>query len=334
MDYRKACEILEVTGEEDLTTIKKAYLARIKFYHPDSFEGNEEKRRYAEEKTNQINDAWKYIQSNYDNQMGRSAEGDVGSPPPPPPSPFAENPLYKPLITTIVVIISSIILIFVSGLMLHEHLTDPDIINKIKYSEEDLALMQQYYFTSERGTYAIQGKRTDLAGVVNIPDSFDGAPVTVIAEKAFANCINVKEFIIPYEIKEIHRGAFANCSGITSITIPDSVTKIERATFGTYGAFAGCENLLEAHIGKGVTALTYFMFSGCDSLKEIYIQDSIEMIEAYTFISCPNIEKIHFNGTLEQWKAVQILDYAFEYGLVIEIHCTDGVTTYHATDIF
>lgn len=60
---------------------------------------------------------------------------------------------------------------------------------------------------------------------VEIPESIDGVPVTVIGMYAF-QISKIKSVTIPNSVKEIGHYAFNNCPDITSVTIPDSVEKV------------------------------------------------------------------------------------------------------------
>ena len=73
---------------------------------------------------------------------------------------------------------------------------------------------------------------------VDILSHIDGFPVTLIDERAFSDCSNIKEIILPNTITVIEGDAFER-SGIKHIKIPDSVTAIDAF------AFYKCENLKE-----------------------------------------------------------------------------------------
>lgn len=66
MTYQEACAELEISAEATIEEIKKSYRSLISFYHPDNFQDNETKRKYAEEKTKRLNASWAYIEQNYD----------------------------------------------------------------------------------------------------------------------------------------------------------------------------------------------------------------------------------------------------------------------------
>lgn len=62
MDYKKACEILEIPVDADIQTIQNSYRKLIKEYHPDKVQNlGKEIRLLAEKKTIEINQAYEYI---------------------------------------------------------------------------------------------------------------------------------------------------------------------------------------------------------------------------------------------------------------------------------
>ena len=88
--------------------------------------------------------------------------------------------------------------------------------------------------------------------------------ITVIQDKAFVDCSNLKSIILPNSVTRIRMGAFAGCSSLTNITIPNSVT-----TIGV-SAFNGCSSLTDITIPNSVTRIEDYAFYWCRKLKEIY----------------------------------------------------------------
>ena len=87
----------------------------------------------------------------------------------------------------------------------------------------------------------ITGCESSAAGELIIPDSINSFPVTIIGDRAFANCNELTSITIPDSVTNISYYAFENCIGLTSITIPDSVISIG------FEAFGGCGSLLDVY---------------------------------------------------------------------------------------
>lgn len=91
--------------------------------------------------------------------------------------------------------------------------------------------------------------------------------VTAIGDRAFWDCIALRNITIPDSVTSIGEDSFAHCSALWSITIPDSVTSIGK------NAFSGCSALKNVTIPKRVTAIGNGAFDRCDSLTGIILPE-------------------------------------------------------------
>ena len=91
---------------------------------------------------------------------------------------------------------------------------------------------------------------------LNIPATFNGAPVTSIGIYAFEDCSGLTNITIPDSVTSIGEYAFSGCSGLTSITIPDSVTSIGD------DAFYGCSGLTSIKLPDSATSIGDDVFNG------------------------------------------------------------------------
>ncbi|MBQ8381904.1 MAG: leucine-rich repeat domain-containing protein [Clostridia bacterium] len=105
-------------------------------------------------------------------------------------------------------------------------------------SEDELQFSEGLeYQLLDDGTYSVISIGTCTDAHVVIPSSYEGIPVTSIAELAFSSCSGLTSVTIPSSVTTIGNFAFAFCDNITSVTIPSSVTSIG------YCVFAYCDNL-------------------------------------------------------------------------------------------
>lgn len=177
--------------------------------------------------------------------------------------------------------------------------------------------------------YAVSGADKFDRKIV-IPQTYDGKPVTAIADGAFKDFMYLREVTIPSTVTEIGDYAFSGCSSLIDIAIPDEVTAVgdyafERCGFINFalpdsltslgeGAFAGCSHQIEANIPRGVSAIPYrafsgcgimsltlpenvvsvgdYAFSGCDTLTEIVISDGVRSLGEGAFDSCDGLTRI------------------------------------------
>ena len=157
--------------------------------------------------------------------------------------------------------------------------------------------------------------RTDIVGSVVIPDG-----VTSIVGSTFSGCSALESINIPESVTEIGSYAFSSCSSLASITIPEGVTSI-----GGY-AFVGCSSLTSITIPEGVTLIEDGAFYGCSSLTSITIPESITRIAVYTFEGCSSLANIIIPGSV-----TSISSAAFRNcSSLTNITIPEGITTINA----
>jgi hypothetical protein len=130
-------------------------------------------------------------------------------------------------------------------------------------------LEAQFTFsTNGDNTITITGY-TGPGGVVTIPDTTDGLPVTSVGDYAFYNCTNLTDVTIGTNVTSIGGWAFSSCTGLSSVTFSNSVT-----TIGT-NAFSFCISLRYLTIPSGVKSIKSEAFAYCSSLTEVYFQPGL-----------------------------------------------------------
>ena len=128
------------------------------------------------------------------------------------------------------------------------------------------------------------GTCTDTS--IIIPAVYNDKPVVGIKERAFSECKNITEIIIPDSVTSIGKSAFSWCPSLMSVILPDSITDI-----GEY-MFAGCDKLTEIDIPDSVTNIGEHAFYSCESLTNIDIPISVSSIGDYAFSGCSNLASV------------------------------------------
>ena len=145
--------------------------------------------------------------------------------------------------------------------------------------------MQEFtYQMIENNTFCVAGYKGDEAHVV-IPNSVNGAPVTVLFDKLFRGhseiesvkipetvtdigefvfdgCVNLKRIELPSQLAYLWGNSFARC-GIEEIILPDQLGALPPF------AFRDCKNLKKVVCGAGMRKIHAWAFSGCDNLTEL-----------------------------------------------------------------
>ena len=88
-----------------------------------------------------------------------------------------------------------------------------------------------------------------------------GGSVMNIGKSAFEGCKNIRQLVIPGNVKVIEDGAFADCTGLEEVILESGVTHIGPK------AFAGCSSLKKVSIPETVGYTADDAFEGCDNLK-------------------------------------------------------------------
>ncbi len=99
--------------------------------------------------------------------------------------------------------------------------------------------------------------------------------ITTIGARAFANCTNLTEIVLPEFLTELAPDAFAGCTGITKIDVQCD------ASILTPGMFADCVNLTEISFARG--AIPAGMMDNCATLTNIALGDGVTAIGARAF---------------------------------------------------
>ena len=170
-------------------------------------------------------------------------------------------------------------------------------------------------------TYEIakyRGRKT----VVEIPDKYNGIPISTIGEdaffgdltqkvcrmiekvvipesirhigdRAFYNCENLKELLLPPTLETIGDKAFAYCRKMTSFDLPESVK-----TIGA-GAFSCCVGIKEFTLPSMIEEISENSFEGCVNLEHVLLSDKITKIDKNAFKDCKSLKNIELPETLE-----------------------------------
>jgi hypothetical protein len=128
-----------------------------------------------------------------------------------------------------------------------------------------VVVQAQFTFTTNSAKITITGY-TGSGGVVAIPDTTNGYPVTSIGSSAFRNKSTITSITIPDRVTSIGLSAFYSCTSLTDVTLGTNVTSIAAS------AFSGCTSLTSITIPSSVTNITTAdAFYGCTSLKELMV---------------------------------------------------------------
>ncbi|MBN2505196.1 MAG: leucine-rich repeat domain-containing protein [Verrucomicrobia bacterium] len=194
----------------------------------------------------------------------------------------------------------------------------------------------QFNCTTNNGTLTITGY-TGAGGVVEIPGTIDGLPVTGIGSSAFADNTNLTDVTIADGIASIGWQAFAHSTRLTRVTLPASVTNISGWAFAYCTQLAGIEvdalnpfyrsvdgvlfnhgqtTLIQFPGGRSggyaipgaVTTIDNSAFASCAGLTWVTIPDSVRSIGWQGFAYCSGLTNVTLGNSV-----TNIDSYAFVY---------------------
>jgi archaellum component FlaG (FlaF/FlaG flagellin family) len=167
------------------------------------------------------------------------------------------------------------------------------------------------YVINGDDTVTITDCDTAASGILAIPATIEGKPVTSIGNYAFYRCASLAGITLPDGVTSIGDQAFYDCTSLASITLPDSLTSIGEWAFGSCrslqgtltlpdslvsignNAFRGCSNITSVAFGSGLESIGAWTFMRCTSLTSITLPESLTSIGEGAFWGCTSLSAIN-----------------------------------------
>jgi len=138
---------------------------------------------------------------------------------------------------------------------------------------------QDFSFEVENEEITITAYPRSATGVLDIPETIVGKPVTIIGREAFRNCSSLTEINFPSSLIGIEYLAFADCTGASKFNFPEGLMSI-----GTE-AFKGCTSLKTFTVPESVIIIKFGAFSGCTNFESIFFEGNSPTIENNVFLN-------------------------------------------------
>ncbi len=107
-----------------------------------------------------------------------------------------------------------------------------------------------------------KNKKSELVGTITLPSLYAGKNIVRIETAGFADCINIKEIIVPDTVKYIYRNAFKNCSSLEKVVLPDTLKQI------SLNVFSGCSKLASINYPSELYSLYANVFENLPLMLE------------------------------------------------------------------
>ena len=145
-------------------------------------------------------------------------------------------------------------------------------------------------------SFSVSYHKLSTVTEVVIPETYQGLPVTKIADRAFQNAMNVQSLTIPASITAMGNRSFMHCQNLKKVNFLGTVNQWAEIDFsiaiGAPTQFAGDlyingELLTSAHITA--TKISDWAFYNCKSLTSVTIGDNVQSIGANAFANCSSL---------------------------------------------
>lgn len=157
---------------------------------------------------------------------------------------------------------------------------------------------------------------TGTDGIVNIPDTIDGYPVTKIDRSAFEGT-DITDVTIPAGLKSIGYLAFGNCTSlkymeINAVNLDDCSDRSVMGHDDVFAAFynAGSPDGFEVVFTDGVYRIPAFLFATSDEgelgtyckISKVTISNSIMKMGLSAFDNCHDLMEVIYDGPKSEWE--------------------------------
>ena len=187
---------------------------------------------------------------------------------------------------------------------------------------QGVAVELKYTFLSNSDVEVSIGTAKYLKEIV-IPEEYNGARVTRIADDGFKNAESLKKISIPDTVTSIGSRAFENCRSLESIEVSYKVVEIGE------DAFKGCPIKTAAAPSSVLSSLpkdtikevnivgNFIIFAGsmkdCEVLSSVTIPDGAVVFEG-AFDNCPSLTNVHISK-----KVTDVEPGAFKNCPIVEV---------------
>ena len=135
--------------------------------------------------------------------------------------------------------------------------------------------------------YKLSGNSYEVSGIglvsdpdIVIPGTYNGLPVSGIAEKAFISCNTVTSISLPDSIQTIGPFSFFKCAALKEIDLGNGVQRIADNAFGE------CINLTKIELPQSLLHIGNYSFTACENLLQIELPQSLQTLGENAFYEC------------------------------------------------
>ena len=152
-----------------------------------------------------------------------------------------------------------------------------------------------YALRDDQASYAVTGIGECADTKVIVPSEHEGLPVTEVASKAFEDCSNITEIIVPNSVTEIGDAAFTGCAALENMTLPFVGRRLNASErYGLFGYIFG------RNYKADMVEIVQWYHDGEEECEDCYYLPSNLHVVTVTggtiktpaFVSCTSLTKV------------------------------------------
>ena len=145
-------------------------------------------------------------------------------------------------------------------------------------------MQELQYKLIDDGTLCVSSYTGDEA-LVEVPETVDGLPVTVISDGVFRGHPEITELRLPQTVTDLGEFVFDGCENLRALKLPAGLERLWGYTFVRSG-------LEELELPDGVRSIPPFCFKDCKSLKRVVCGAGMKTIHAWAFGGCDKLDQV------------------------------------------
>ncbi len=158
------------------------------------------------------------------------------------------------------------------------------------------------------------------ARAIEIPSSYEGIPVTAVADSAFSSDINLTSLTLPDTLTHIGSRAFNGCINLTDVTVSKNLEYVGSDAFGSCSSIKYTEYDNALYLGSTDAPYTLLMSAKDTRIEACDIHEDTKVIYELAFADCTEVDKLLIPSTIRQIGIEAFMDcYDLEYTTYEEV---------------
>ncbi len=150
-----------------------------------------------------------------------------------------------------------------------------------------------FVLNADKQSYSVLGLFHETGAIrIEIPEEYDGLPVTAICASAFASSAYLESVFVPDTVTHIGHNAFDGCGVLKNVELSKNLVFVGEL------AFEGCESLElkeydnALYLGSKSAPYTILIRAADTEIESCTVHNDTKIIYDYAFLECTEIDEI------------------------------------------